>query len=444
MTPRLTRLRAALLTERAKRQEDAKRFDWRSVARPTQTAPDGRWKVWLLLAGRGFGKTRSGAEWVREQIEGGKARRMALVGPTAADVRDVMVEGESGLLAISPPWCRPVYEPSKRRLTWPNGAIATCYSADEPERLRGPQHDAAWCDELGAWRYPEAWDMLMFGLRLGADPRCVVTTTPKATALVRRIAADGKTVKSSGSTYDNAANLAPSFLAEIKRYEGTMLGRQEIHAELIDLSEGAILKPAWWRPWIGKLDACKLIVQSYDTAFSENETADYSARTTWGIFTPEEGKPDCALLMESWREQVGMPDLIDKAQASYEIWQPDFLLIENKASGISFGQFMYKAGIPVVYFDPHRMDKLARAHAASPLFNGGRVYARWSKVTQEFHADVLPAINECTEFPAVEHDDLTDTVTQLVLTMKRNQLIAHPSEPTEDDYEPAPIKSLYG
>jgi phage terminase large subunit-like protein len=128
-----------------------------------------------LLAGRGFGKTRTGAEWVRSQIEEGRASRVALVAPTGADVRDVMVEGESGLLAVCPPWFRPVYSPSKHRLTWPNGAIATTYSADEPDRLRGPQHDAAWCDELGSWRYPDAWDMLQFGLRLGADPRTVVT-----------------------------------------------------------------------------------------------------------------------------------------------------------------------------------------------------------------------------------------------------------------------------
>ena len=138
---------------------------WREWARPEQKAPEGDWRTWLYLAGRGAGKTRSGAEWIHEQVAAGR-RRIALVAPTAADVRDVMVEGESGILAVSPAGKRPTYEPSKRRLTWPNGAIATTYSAEEPERLRGPQHDCAWCDEMGAWRYPEAWDMLMFGLRL--------------------------------------------------------------------------------------------------------------------------------------------------------------------------------------------------------------------------------------------------------------------------------------
>ena len=186
-------------------------YDWPFWARPAQLPPQGNWRVWLLLAGRGFGKTRTGAELVRARVAASMARRLALVAPTAADARNVMVEGESGILAVSPPWDRPRYEPSKRRLTWQNGAIATLYSAEEPERLRGPQRDATWCDELGSWRYPEAWDMLMFGLRLGDDPRVVVTTTPRPTKLVRALIADPTAVVTRGSTYENRANLAPAF-----------------------------------------------------------------------------------------------------------------------------------------------------------------------------------------------------------------------------------------
>lgn len=215
-------------------------FRWPFWARPAQLAPPGEWRTWLVKAGRGFGKTRTGAEWVRSLVESGAARRVALVAPTAADARDVMVEGESGLLAVCPPWDRPSYEPSKRRLTWRNGAIATTYSADEPERLRGPQHDAAWCDEVGAWRRPAAWDMLMFGLRLGSDPRACVTTTPKPTKLVRDLIKAPNTALTAGSTYENAENLARPFLDQIVAvYEGTRLGRQEIHAELSDVAEGA-------------------------------------------------------------------------------------------------------------------------------------------------------------------------------------------------------------
>src|SRR5689334_654432 len=183
--------------------------DWTRWAHPNQIPPPGDWRIWLLLAGRGFGKTRTGAEFVRFRVEAGLARRVALVAPTAADVRQVMVEGESGILAIGPVHRRPIYEPSLHRLTWPNGAIATTFSADEPNRLRGPQHDLAWCDELAAWRYPAAWDMLMFGLRLGEDPRAVVTTTPRPIQLIRDLLADPKVVTTRGRTIENEENLAP-------------------------------------------------------------------------------------------------------------------------------------------------------------------------------------------------------------------------------------------
>ena len=226
---------AAFLRQTSDRELEAIEHDWGWWGRPNQRAPKGDWRTWLLLAGRGFGKTRSGAECIRAQVIHHRRRRIALVAPTAADARDVMVEGESGLLAIGPPQQRPRYEPTKRRLTWPNGAIATTHSADEPERLRGPQHDAAWCDEIASWRYPEAWDMLMFGLRLGNDPRAVVTTTPKPIKIIRELIADPTTVITRGSTYDNRANLAPAFLQQIvRKYEGTRLGRQELNAEILD------------------------------------------------------------------------------------------------------------------------------------------------------------------------------------------------------------------
>jgi len=235
--------------------------------------------AWLLLAGRGFGKTRSGAECIRDQVIHHGRRRIALVAPTAADARDVMVEGESGLLAIGPPQLRPQYEPTKRRLTWPNGAIATTYSADEPERLRGPQHDAAWCDEIASWRYPEAWDMLMFGLRLGPDPRVVVTTTPKPIKIIRELIADPTTVITRGSTYDNRANLAPAFLQQIvRKYEGTRLGRQELNAEILDDVPGALwsralIEETRWPVHRNIPDLVRIVV-AIDPAASSGEDAD--------------------------------------------------------------------------------------------------------------------------------------------------------------------------
>lgn len=198
--------------------------------------------------GRGAGKTRSGAEWIRERVETGQASRIALVAQTPADVRDVMVEGESGILRISPPWNKPIYEPSKRRLTWSNGAFALAFSSYEPDRLRGPQFDTAWCDEVASWHYVrETWDNLMFTMRLGGDPKVAVTTTPKPIKLIRDLLERPDVVISRGTTYDNVENLPPQFLQTIlSRYEGTSLGRQEIYAEVLDEAEGAL----WTRAWI--------------------------------------------------------------------------------------------------------------------------------------------------------------------------------------------------
>src|SRR3990167_6464904 len=176
---------------------------WRQVARPNQIAPDGDWRIWLILAGRGFGKTRTINEWAIEQAEAMPGSRGAFVGGTAADVRDVLIEGESGILNISSDSFRPEYEPSKRRLTWPNGTMAILFSADEPNRLRGPQQHWAICDELASWRYPEAWHMLMLGLRLGNAPRCAVATTPKPVKHLHDLLALETTHITRGSTYEN-------------------------------------------------------------------------------------------------------------------------------------------------------------------------------------------------------------------------------------------------
>lgn len=235
---------------------DALRWKWEFWARGNQIAPAGAWTYWLLLAGRGFGKTRTGAQWVNERVEQGKAKRIALVAPTAADVRKVMVEGESGILAISPPWNRPLFEPSKLQLTWPNGAIAQLFSAEEPERLRGPQCDTFWADELAAWKkMQETWDMLMFGFRLGIDPRGCITTTPKPLPIVKQLVSDdrdkeekdrddkwtGETAVTRGSTYENKANLAPKFYSTVvTKYEGTRLGRQELDADILEDMPGAL------------------------------------------------------------------------------------------------------------------------------------------------------------------------------------------------------------
>ena len=254
--------------------------DWRKTwARTEQTEPSGLWRTWLIMTGRGWGKTRTGAEWIRDRIAKG-ARRIALVGRTSADTRDVMVEGESGLLSCFPPHQRPEYEPSKRRVTFANGALVTTYSGDEPDLLRGPQHDTLWADEVATWRYPEAWDNALLGLRLGSDPRACVTTTPKPKAIcriLRELIDDPTTMVTRGATQENASNLAPAFLDQIlRRYAGTRLERQEIAGELLEDFPGALwtlemrLRANLPRP----VPTLGRIVVAIDPAASSNEDSD--------------------------------------------------------------------------------------------------------------------------------------------------------------------------
>ena len=221
---------------------------FRFWAMPHQLPPEGPWRTWVCLGGRGAGKTRAGSEWVRAQVEGatphaqGRARRVALVAETLDQAREVMVFGDSGIIACSPPDRRPQYEATRRRLVWPNGAQAQLFSAHEPEALRGPQFDAAWVDELAKWKKAQdAWDMLQFALRLGEDPRCMVTTTPRPIPLLKSLLQRDGTVVTHAPTSANKAWLAPSFLAEVQaRYGGTRLGRQELDGVLMDDVEGTL------------------------------------------------------------------------------------------------------------------------------------------------------------------------------------------------------------
>lgn len=245
MLPTLTKAElAAVVAELTDDEAEALFYDWPLWARSEQLPPPGQWYVWLILAGRGWGKTRTGAEWVRWRVETGQARRIGLIGQTAADVRDVIVEGESGLLAICPHWNRPKYEPSKRRLTWPNGAIATTFSGDEPDQLRGPQHDTVWADELAKWKYAqEAWDNMEMGLRLGDNPQAIVTTTPRPIPLILTLKADPQAVRPTTnlSTHVNRANVSERFVRRVvNKYAGTRLGRQELDAEILDDTPGAL------------------------------------------------------------------------------------------------------------------------------------------------------------------------------------------------------------
>lgn len=265
----------SLTTEEA----EAYIYDWEGFwARTEQLPPDWAWYVWLLLFGRGGGKTRSGSELVIKWASEGYSP-IALVGATAADVRDIMVEaGDSSILKISPPWFMPHYEPSKRRLTWSNGVYATTYSGDEPDQLRGPQHQKAWVDEPAKYKYPQdTWDNLMFGLRSGINPQTVVTTTPRPIKLIKELIADKRTAVTRGHTMDNEANLAPDFLRYVQRkYGGTRLGRQELDGEVLDDNPNAL----WTRDQIDDLrvkkypDLTRVVVGVDPQGSNKNEAAD--------------------------------------------------------------------------------------------------------------------------------------------------------------------------
>lgn len=346
--------------------------DWRFWARPDQLPPPGDWRIWLILTGRGWGKSRTGAEWVRAQVSSGAAGRIALVAPTAADARDVMVEGESGILSLGPEAERPKYEPSKRRLTWPNGALATLYSADEPERLRGPQHDAAWCDELAAWRYmQDAWDMLMFGLRLGDNPRVVVTTTPKPKTLLKTLLADEHTVTTRGSTYDNLPNLAPQFAEQIlKRYKGTRLGRQELAGELLEDVEGAL----WHRAIIDGAraeDAPDLsrIVVGVDPAVTSGED---SCET--GIVVAGQAGEDFYVLAD-WSGRMTPEQWARRAVNAYREFSADRIVGEVNNGGDLVESVIRNSDRNVAYSAVHASrGKAKRAEPIEALYEQGRVH----------------------------------------------------------------------
>lgn len=236
--------RAGLLQGFSNEQMSELLYDWHFWARPDQMIPPGSWFTWANISGRGAGKTRTGAETVREWVGAvnDPPIRIALIAESAPDARDIMIEGESGILSVCPPWNRPEYTPSKRRLTWPNGSIGITFSGDKPNQLRGPQFHKAWVDELAKLQYAqEVWDNLEFGLRLGDSPQVIVTTTPRPIKLIRDILADALTVVNTQSTYANIANLAPSFIQRvINKYEGTRLGEQELHAKVLEDVAGAL------------------------------------------------------------------------------------------------------------------------------------------------------------------------------------------------------------
>ncbi len=357
---------------------------WEMWAFPHQLPPEGTWRTWVILGGRGAGKTRAGAEWVRAMVEGatpeapGEARRVALVGETLDQAREVMVMGESGILAVSPPDRRPVWEASRRRLVWPNGAVAQVYSAHDPDSLRGPQFDAAWVDELAKWPKAEAaWDMLQFALRLGRQPRQVVTTTPQPVPVLKAILGRDSTVLTHAPTEANRAYLARSFLAEVTaRYAGQRLGRQELQGELIEDVEGAL----WTQAMLDRARAADVttperIVVAVDPPVSGKGTSDacgivvagvrmHGTRADWRAVVLEDGTVEAASPGQ-WAEKV-----VELARG----WGAAKVVAEVNQGGDLVSEVLRSVDplLPVQQVRA-RQGKAARAEPIAALYEQGRV-----------------------------------------------------------------------
>ncbi len=354
-------------------------YHWPFWARRAQLPPPGDWRVWLVMAGRGFGKTRTGAEWVREVAEANPQARIALVSASLAEARAVMVEGESGLLACCPPERSPVFEASLRRLRFPNGAVAQLYSAAEPETLRGPQHSHAWCDEIGKWplshdRATQCWDNLQMGLRLGEDQRIAVTTTPRSVPLIHRLIAgktSGSTVVTKGSTQDNSGNLPGQFLAAMEsEFAGTQLGRQELDGELIGDVEGAL----WTRSLI---DAARSsdqqtiharIVVAVDPPASARGDA-------CGIVVAALGEDGIGKVLADCSVENASPEQWARAVANASAaWSADRVIAEANQGGAMVESVLRAADchMPVKLVHASR-GKVARAEPVAALYEAGKV-----------------------------------------------------------------------
>ena len=370
----------ALLDELDGNARDALPWLFEFWALPHQLPPEGGWRTWVVLGGRGAGKTRAGAEYVRARLEGsrpldpGTHRRAALVGETYDQAVRVMVEGESGLLACSPPDRRPVWKASARKLVWPNGAEALVMSAHDHEALRGPQFDLAWADELAKWRRGrEAWDMLQLCLRLGRDPRAVVTTTPRSVGVLKDLLARDSTVATHAATEANAAWLAPGFVEEVRaRYGGTRLGRQELDGELLEDVDGAF--------WTAEgLDGCRgaapasfeRVVIGVDPAVSSGGASDETGIVVVGV---EAGGRRAWVLEDATVGAARPTEWAEAVAAAYERWGADRVVAEGNQGGEMIEAVLRQVAPAISYRKvTARHAKQARAEPVSALYEQGRV-----------------------------------------------------------------------
>lgn len=352
--------------------------DWEFWARPNQVAPEGDWNTWLVLAGRGFGKTKMGSEWVRSLAHKYPGCRIALVAETAADARDVMIKGDSGILNCDPTLSDDSWSPTNRCLTWPNGSRAFTYNGTTPDQLRGPQHHFAWVDELAKFEYmQEAWDQTQFGLRLGRHPQCLVTTTPRPLPLIKKLINDPDTHVTRGSTLDNSANLAANTIKQLyDRYGGTRLGRQELEGEILDDIPGAL----WKREDIDLVrlkeapEDLEQVFVAVDPAASSHEGSDEHGIVVVGLARDKDGYARGYVLEDG--SLRGTPEeWAKRAVHLYRKWSADKIIAEKNNGGEMVSSVIKAAdrSVPVKLVHASR-GKVVRAEPISALYEQHRVH----------------------------------------------------------------------
>lgn len=369
--------RAEILASLTEAQAQDLLWNWRAWARPNQLAPEGGWLTWLVLAGRGFGKTRCGAEWIREEVTAKRASRIALIAETQKDLEEVMVFGDSGIASVFPPHQRPKITKKPVRIEFHTGAVATGYNATEPDQLRGPQFDCAWGDELAKWRYAqETWDMLQFGLRLGNHPRQIVTTTPRPIPLLKQLIAAETTVVSRGVTTDNRINLAPSFIKNvIDKYAGTRLGRQELSAEILDDVPDAL----WTRSALDRdrrkpdeIPSLRRVVVAVDPAAKKNEVPEDGAAT--GIVVAAVGQDGRGYVIDDATCRESPNGWARKAIACFDRYEGDCIVgeINNGGDMVESTIRAVRNTVPFKEVTASR-GKWVRAEPIAALYEQGRI-----------------------------------------------------------------------
>lgn len=402
-------------------------MNWLRNAHAHQVEPPGDWwNIWLMCAGRGAGKTRAAAETIASWAWEEPGTRWLVSAPTSGDLKGTCFEGDSGLLKVIPPSLVEKYNSSLHEIHLINGSFIKGIPASEPERFRGPQFHGGWLDELAAWDYlQESWDMIQFGIRLGQRTKLICSTTPKPKPVVMElIGREGDDVTiTRASTYANMANLAPSFQKQILQYEGTNLGRQEIHAEIIDPEEGGIVKREWFRMWPNGKPFPKLefIIQSYDCATSDKTYNDPTGSITMAVFKPLDGGMS-VLILDCWQEHLQYPDLRPKVLEEFEVVYGegkdkklvDLVLVEDKSAGISLIQDLQRAHLPVHAYNPGRADKIQRLSIVANIIKAGRVWVPESSQRKGFVRDWAEGmVSQICAFPeGTIHDEFVDCISQ--------------------------------